>query len=138
MTAPATAARTEPRAEISSLASDSTERLPSPSGPPIAALSIRGGVKGMQCAERLEPVYGGYANARGDIVLFGKEIAFRVNFRNQILKQRPPLNVGAQACYDATEPGEDFEYGNKIFRRLSHQQIVDICAGGYFRLGSRF
>ena len=92
----------------------------------------------MQCPERLEPVYGGYANGRGDIVLFAKEIAFRVNFRNQTLKERPPLNLGAQARYDATEPGEDFAYGNKVFRRLSHQQIADICGGGYFRVGSRF
>lgn len=110
-----------------------------PSSPlPIAALAISGGVRGIKCPERLELVYGGYANGRGDIVLFAKEIALRVDFRNQTLKQRPPLNFGAQARYDATEPGEDFAYGNKTFRRLSHQQIANICAGGYFRVGSRF
>ena len=110
-----------------------------PSSPlPIAALAISGGVRGIKCPERLELVYGGYANGRGDIVLFAKEIALRVDFRNQTLKQRPPLNFGAQARYDATEPGEDFAYGNKTFRRLSHQQITNICAGGYFRVGSRF
>lgn len=105
---------------------------------PIAALSISGGVRGMQCPERVEPVYGGYANGRGEIVLFAKEVAFRVNFTKQIVKQRPPLNFGAQARYDATEPGEDFAYGKKVFRRLSHQQIADICGAGDFRLGSRF
>jgi hypothetical protein len=105
---------------------------------PIAALAIEGGVRGLQCPERLDPVYGGYANGRGDIVLFAKGGAFHVNCRKQILKQRPPLNFGAQARYDATAPGEDFAYGNKTFRRLSHQQIADICAAGRFRIGSRF
>jgi hypothetical protein len=105
---------------------------------PVAALTIKGAVKGMDCSERSEPVYGGYANDRGEIVLFAKDLAYRVNFKNQILKQRPQLNVGAQACYDATEAGEDFEYGTKTFRRLSHQQISDICTAGHFRVGSRF
>jgi hypothetical protein len=105
---------------------------------PIAALGIEGGVRGLKCVARLEPVYGGYANGRGDVVLFAKDSAFRVNLRKQILTQRPPLNLGAQARYDATEPGEDFAYGNKVFRRLSHQQIADICAAGGFRVGSRF
>jgi len=109
-----------------------------PSALPIAALAIEGGVKGLKCPERLEPVYGGYANGRGDVVLFAKEIAFHVNFKRQILRQRPGLNVGAQARYDATEPGDDFAYGNKVFRRLSRQQIADICGAGRFRVGSRF
>jgi hypothetical protein len=113
-------------------------RAPETSGLPIAALGIEGGVRGLKCAARLEPVYGGYTNGRGDIVLFAKDNAFRVNFRKQILTQRPPLNLSAQARYDATEPGENFAYGNKIFRRLSHQQIADICAAGRFRIGSRF
>jgi hypothetical protein len=108
------------------------------STPPLGALAIEGGVRGLKCPERLEAVYGGYTNGRGDIVLFVEDIAFRVNLRNQIIKQRPPLNCGAQARYDATEPGEDFAYGNKIFRRLSPQQIADICAAGRFRVGSRF
>lgn len=104
----------------------------------IAALAIKGTVRGLNCPEHSELVYGGYANGRGEIVLFTKDLAYRVNFKNQILKQRPPLNLGAQARYDATEAGEDFEYGNKTFRRLSLQQITDICTAGHFRLGSRF
>jgi hypothetical protein len=105
---------------------------------PIAALGIEGGVRGLKCPARSEPVYGGYANGRGDIVLFAKDNAFRVNLSKQIVTQRPPLNFSAQARYDSTEPGEDFAYGNKVFRRLSHQQIADICAAGVFRIGSRF
>lgn len=104
----------------------------------VAALAIAGGVKGLKCPEHSEPVYGGYANGRGDIVLFAEGLAYRVNFKNQILKQGPPLNLGAQARYDATEPGEDFAYCNKTFRRLSLAQITDICTAGHFRLGSRF
>jgi len=104
---------------------------------PVASLAISGAVKG-PCSERSEPVYGGYANQRGEIVLFAKEFAYRVNFKNQILKEGPPLNCGAQARYDATEAGEDFEYSNKTFRRLSRQQITDICTAGRFRVGSRF
>ncbi|MGB9650406.1 MAG: hypothetical protein WCB01_01235, partial [Candidatus Cybelea sp.] len=40
------------------------------------------------------------------------------------------LNAGAQARFDATEAGEDFEYGTKPFRRLSRQEITEICTGG--------
>jgi hypothetical protein len=105
---------------------------------PVATLAIKGAVRGLNCPEHSEPVYGGYANGRGEIVLFAKDLAYRVNFKNQILKQGPPLNVGAQARYDAAEAGEDFEYGNKTFRRLSPQQIVEICTAGNFRVGSRF
>ncbi len=108
------------------------------SSSPIAALAIKGAVRGLSCAERSEPVYGGYANGRGDVVLFAKDLAYRVNFKNNILKQRPPLNSGAKARYDATEAGDDFVYGNKTFRRLSLEQIEDICKGSDFRVGSRF
>jgi hypothetical protein len=139
-TAPATPAFMAPHAaETSSSACDSFPLLSSAPNPlPVAMLAIKGGVKGLQCPERLEPVYGGYANGRGEIVLFAKDVAFRVNFRNQVLKQRPPLNLGAQARYDATEAGEDFEYGNKTFHRLSRQQVADVCATGNFRVASRF
>jgi hypothetical protein len=105
---------------------------------PVATLAIKGAVRGLNGSEHFEQVYGGYANGRGEIVLFAKDLAYRVNFKNQILKQWPPLNVGAQARYDATEAGEDFEYGNKTFRRLSRRQITDICTAGHFRVGSRF
>jgi hypothetical protein len=111
---------------------------------PVATLAIKGAVKihgafrSPNCPAHSEPVYGGYANGRGEIVLFAKDLAYRVNFKNQILKQQPRLNVGAQARYDATEAGEDFEYGSKTFRRLSCQQIMEICIAGQFRIGSRF
>ncbi len=104
---------------------------------PIATLVISGSVKGPPSG-RVEPVYGGYANGRGEVVLFAKDLVYRVNFKNQILRQGPPLNFGAQARYDAAEAGEDFEYANKTFRRLSPQQIADICTGCDFRVGSRF
>ncbi len=111
---------------------------------PVATLAIKGAVKikgafkGPNCSDHSEPVYGGYANERGEIVLFTNDLAYRINFKNQILRQRPPLNFGAQARYDATEAGAAFEYGSKTFRRLSHQQIADICIAGHFRVGSRF
>ncbi len=103
----------------------------------VATLAIKGAVRGLNSPERSEPVHGGYANARGDIVLFAEDLAYFVNFKTRTLKQRPPLNPGAQARYDATEAGEDFTYGNKTFRRLSVEQIADICEGGEFRIGSR-
>ncbi|HEV3092590.1 MAG TPA: hypothetical protein VGX91_14195 [Candidatus Cybelea sp.] len=105
---------------------------------PVARLAIKGTVKGPQCPEHSEPVFGGYANGRGEIVLFAKDLAYGVNFKNQILKERPPLNAGAQARYDAAEAGEDFEYGTKTFQRLSRQAITDICAAGQFRVGSKY
>jgi hypothetical protein len=105
---------------------------------PIAILTIKGAVKGLPFPRRPEAIYGGYANGRGEIVLFTKDLAYGVNFKNQILRQRPALNVGAQARYDATEAGADFEYGTKTFHRLSRQQIADICTASEFRLSSRF
>lgn len=84
--------------------------------------------------ELSEPIYGGYANWRGEIVLFGKELAYRVNLKALTLQQRPQLNSGAQARYDATEAGDSFEYGNKVFRRLSAEQITEVCTSGRFRI----
>lgn len=77
-------------------------------------------------------------NRRGETVLFARDLAYHVNFKNNILKERPPLNSGAKARYDATEAGDDFTYANKTFRRLSFRQIEDICNGADFRVGSRF
>jgi hypothetical protein len=105
---------------------------------PVAVLAIKVYVNGQERSERAEPVYGGYANARGDVVLFAKELAYRVDFKKQTLRQQPPLNPGAQARYDATEAGEQFDYGNKTFRRLSHQQISDICMAHRFRLSPKY
>jgi hypothetical protein len=101
---------------------------------PVAALLIRAAAKSAESSDRSEPIYGGYANLRGEIFLFGQDGAYRVNLKNQVLQRRAPLNAGAQACYDATEAGEPFVYGNKTFRRLSHEQIVGICAVHRFRL----
>jgi hypothetical protein len=100
---------------------------------PVANLAVTDG-KGRESSELLEPIYGGYANPRGEIFLFGKELVYRVNFKSQVLQRRPPLNPGAQARYDATQAGEQFQYGNKTFRRLSHEQIVGICEAHRFRL----
>ena len=101
---------------------------------PVAALAIKVYANGQVASEFSEPVYGGYANARGEIVLFGKDLAYRVNFKKQTLQQRPQLNAGAQARYDATEGGEHFEYGNKTFHWLSREQIVAICTSHGFRV----
>jgi hypothetical protein len=109
-----------------------------PSAPlPVAALDIQGDAKDLQSPERSEPVYGGYSNGRGEIVLFGKELAYRVQFKNRTLKPRPQLNSGAQARYDAALAGESFEFGNKTFHRLSPEQIAEICTSGRFRVSPR-
>jgi hypothetical protein len=101
---------------------------------PVASLTVTTRFNGKDLLELSEPVYGGYANVRGEIFLFAKDHAYRVNFKSQTLQRRPPLNAGAQARYDATEAGEQFEYGNKSFRRLSHEQIVGICTSHRFRV----
>jgi hypothetical protein len=101
---------------------------------PVAALSITTRFNGKDVGELNEPVYGGYTNQRGEVFLFGRESAYRVNFKGQSLQRRPPLNPGAQAQYDATEAGAPFEYGKKEFRRLSHEQIVAICASHRFKI----
>jgi hypothetical protein len=84
--------------------------------------------------ETAEPIFGGYANHRGEISLFGESIVYRVNFRNNTIQQRLPLNSGAQARYDATEAGAIFEYANVTFQRLSSAQIMEICSSGSFRV----
>jgi hypothetical protein len=101
---------------------------------PIGVLNINRKANNGLVEEPAEPIYGGYANRRGEISLFGESIVYRVNFKNNTIQQRPPLNCGAQARYDATEAGETFEYGNVSFRRLSNAQIVEICSSGTFRV----
>ena len=103
----------------------------------IALLEISAKTTDPKPRESSEPIYGGYANGRGEIMLFGRDLVYRVNFKNQTLQERPQLNAAAQQRYDATALGNDFEYGNKTFRRLSGEQIVEICTSGPFRLTSR-
>jgi hypothetical protein len=104
---------------------------------PVAVLAIKAERNSADAADLSEPVYGGYANGRGNIVLFGKEAAYGVNLKKQTLQLRPQLNPGAQARYDAAAAGEDFQYGNKTFRRLSEPQIIEICVSSSFRLTPR-
>ncbi|MBV8374124.1 MAG: hypothetical protein JO302_01330 [Candidatus Eremiobacteraeota bacterium] len=101
---------------------------------PIATLALTTRLNGKESSEL---IYGGYANPRGEVLLFARDgIAYRVNFKSQTLQRRPPLNPGAQARYDATEAGQTFEFGNKSFRRLSHEEIVAICSSNRFRVPS--
>ncbi len=108
---------------------------------PIGILNIKRTNNGL-VQEFSEAVYGGYANRRGEISLFAASVVYRVNFKNNTIGQRPLLNAGAQARYDATEAGEIFEYANVRFQRLSSARIAEICASGSFRVtpssGNRF
>jgi len=102
---------------------------------PIAVIEIGRRLKKDDVAgQTFEPIYGGYANARGDVSLFGARCTYRVNFKTQTLRQGPALNPGAQANYDAVEAGERFVYANVEFLRLSHERISEICASGAFRI----
>lgn len=104
---------------------------------PVATLAITPRAYAHGSSELSEPVYGGYANPRGDILLFaGEGATYRVNFKSQTLQKRPPLNPGAQARYDATAAGQTFEFANRSFRRLSHEEIVAICAAHRFRISN--
>src|SRR5579862_8429511 len=104
--------------------------------PPIAILSLHTKT-GQVLSPSSEPIFGGYATARGEICLFGETLVYRVNFKNQTVQERRPLNSGAQARYDATPAGEAFEFCNVGFRRLSEAQIVDVCSLGSFRIAQR-
>ena len=108
------------------------------SSAPIATLVITGATRGLETLGRSEAVYGGYMNKRGQIVLFAKDLAYRVNFKNRTLRERPPLNFDAKARYDSTEAGEEFKFCQETFRRLSLQQIKEICDDAEWRVGSRF
>lgn len=84
-----------------------------------------------------KPIFGGYTNASGRISLFTLDLAYRIDLKKRLIQQKPLLNPGAQAMYDATQPGEEFQYGGASFRRLSNAEIAEICASGAFRLGLR-
>lgn len=84
--------------------------------------------------QALEPIYGGYVNARGQISLFAAACTYRINFKSRTLRQVPFLSPGAQANYDAVEAGEPFLYANTEFLRLSHESIAEICASGAFQI----
>jgi hypothetical protein len=102
--------------------------------PCVASLELSKRLKDRLVPEPAESIYGGYANPRGEIFLFGRELVYRLNFKNQTVQQRPKLNSSAQARYDETTAGESFDFCNKTFRRLSHEQILDICSLGSFRV----
>ena len=101
---------------------------------PIALLEIARKSKNGLFSQSLEPIYGGYANARGQVSLFAERCAYSVNFKSQTLRERPSLNAGAQARYEEVEAGENFVYANVTFSRLSQEQVAEICASGTFRV----
>ncbi len=101
---------------------------------PIAVLEIARKSKNGLFSQSSEPIYGGYANARGDVSLFAERCAYSVNFKSQTLRERPSLNSAAQAHYEAADAGEPFVYANVKFLRLSHERITEICASGAFRV----
>lgn len=90
-----------------------------------------------RAADYAQAIYGGYANASGAISLFGDGLAYRLNLKSRTIQQKPLLNAGAQARYDAARPGETFQFCGVSFRRLSHAEIAEICASGSFRMGAR-
>lgn len=81
-----------------------------------------------------EQIYGGYANRRGEIRLFGENGVYGVDFKNNTVQKRPQLNADAQARYDMAEAGETFEYCRMTFRRLDYDEILEICSSGSFRV----
>lgn len=101
---------------------------------PVAIIEIGRKNGDRVVSESSQPIYGGYANARGEVSLFTERYAYRVNFKSRSLRQGPSLNAGAQAHYDAVKAGEPFVYANKTFERLSHERIAEICASGTFRI----
>ena len=103
---------------------------------PVAVLEIERRAKNNNelVDQSFEPIYGGYANSRGEVSLFAAQCTYRVNFKNKTLRIRPSLNSGAQANYDAVEAGEPFHYLNVEFLRLSHERIAEICSSHAFRV----
>lgn len=102
---------------------------------PIAVLEIGRKVKANDLVgQSLEPIYGGYENARGWVSLFAAACAYQVNFKGRTLRKGPFLSPGAQANYDAVGAGEPFLYAKTAFVRLSYERIVEICASGAFQI----
>ena len=100
---------------------------------PVGILNIAGKPLGGVANIVHEQIYGGYANGRGEIALFGEVLVYRVNLKFKTVQQRPALNPSAQARYDAVGAGETFEYCGVTFKRISEEQIVEICSSGTFR-----
>jgi len=106
-----------------------------PETAPVDVLLVKAKQAGAE--EVKEPIYGGYENSRGDVSLFAEKLVYRVNFKNKTVRQHPSLNPEAQALYEAAAAGEAFQYCNVNFRRLSNDQIVEICGQGAFRATPR-
>jgi hypothetical protein len=106
-----------------------------PETAPVDVLLVKAKQAGAE--EVKEPIYGGYENSRGDVSLFAEKLVYRVNFKNKTVRQHPSLNPEAQALYEAAGAGEAFQYCNVNFRRLSNDQIVEICGSGAFRATPR-
>ena len=104
---------------------------------PIGMLSLNKKLSNSVVPAPPELIYGGYENSRGEVFLFGADVAYRVNFKKKTIQQRPRLNPGAQARYDTANAGDPFEYCNASFRRLSAAQILEICSSGAFSVGPR-
>lgn len=81
-----------------------------------------------------EQIYGGYANRKGEIRLFGENGVYGVDFKYNTVQKRPQLNADAQARYDMAKAGATFEYCHTTFRRLSYDEILEICSSGSFRV----
>ncbi len=60
-------------------------------GSAVAVLEIKAerDVKG--ASDLSDSIYGGYTNGRGEITLFGKDLAYRVDLKKQTLQLRPRL-----------------------------------------------
>ena len=106
-----------------------------PETAPVDVLLVKAKQAGAE--EVQEPIYGGYENSRGDVSLFAEKLVYRVNFKNKTVRQHPRLNPEAQALYEAAGAGEAFQYCNVNFRRLSNDQIVEICGSGAVRATPR-
>jgi len=106
-----------------------------PETAPVDVLLVKAKQAGAE--EVQEPIYGGYENSRGDVSLFAEKLVYRVNFKNKTVRQHPSLNPEAQALYEAAGAGEAFQNCNVNIRRLSNDQIVEICGSGSFRATPR-
>ncbi len=100
---------------------------------PVATLAISAGGSGRALSELLEPVFGGYANARGEIVLFGKELAYRVNFKKQTLQQRPQLNRVLKLGTTQRCRGQPLTRREEDVPPAGNEQIIEICTSGRFK-----
>lgn len=77
-----------------------------PNFAPIGSLTLKQKTNHGVVQVMSEQIYGGYANQKGEIRLFGENGVYRVDVKRNSVQKRPQLNAHAQARYEPRPPAK--------------------------------